>query len=283
MEQSTRVELDGKMLEIINAVEDKNTRDAIRELAVRFKEKSELDEKRFAKLENLTRDINERLREQERYSSKDSVIIKNPPFDARDSTNLFVNIQKFFKEFLKVDVYESELKAYHILPSRSELPDNLMPSVIIRFIKFAQKDLVYKQRKLLRADAKNNFYPKNHLNGKFVYINERLPPIETLIKRLSEEMGYITSSYKCNISVLCCDNIDPTGNKKTFVQVRNIDDIYKLQKPVIRNGFVNNVESRNATSTSAKPFERNFKAANMSSETQVDKIMRLSANKSDMQ
>ena len=171
MEQSTRVELDDKMLEIINAVEDKNTRDAIKELAIRFKEKSELD-KRFAKLENRTRDKNERLREQERYSSKDSVIIKNPPFDARDLTNLFVKIQKFFKEFLKVDVYESELKSYHILPSRSELPDNLMPPVIIKLIKFAQRDLVYKQRKLLRADAKNNFYPKNHLNGKFIYINE---------------------------------------------------------------------------------------------------------------
>ena len=67
MEQSTRVELDDKMLEIIKAVEYRNTRDAIRELAVRFKEKSELDEKRFAKLENLTGEINERLREQERY------------------------------------------------------------------------------------------------------------------------------------------------------------------------------------------------------------------------
>ena len=95
-------------------------------------------------------------------------------------------------------------------------------------------------------------------------------------------MGYITSSYKCNISVLCCDNKDPTGNKKTFVPVRNIDDIYKLQK-LIRNGFVKNVESRNATSTSANTFKRNFEAANMSSETQVDKIMRLSANKSDKQ
>ena len=124
---------------------------------------------------------------------------------------------------------------------------------------------------------------KNHLNGKFTYINERLPPIETLIKILCEEMGYITSSYKCNISVLYCDNMDPTGNKKTFVPVRNVDDIYKLQKPVTRNGFVNNVESRNAISVSAKPFKRNFEAANMSSETQVDKIMRLYANKPDRQ
>ena len=118
MEQSTRVELDGKMMEIINAVEDQNTREAIKELAVRFKERSEIDKKRFAKLNNLTGDINERFREQERYSSKDSVIIKNPPFDARNSTNLFVNIKKFSKEFLKIDVYESELKAFHILLSR---------------------------------------------------------------------------------------------------------------------------------------------------------------------
>ena len=101
MKQSTRAELDGKMLEIITAVEDQNTREAIRELAVRFKEKSESDEKSFAKFEILKQDINERPREQKRYLSKDTVIIKNLPFDARDLTNLFVNIQKFFKEFLK--------------------------------------------------------------------------------------------------------------------------------------------------------------------------------------
>ena len=194
MEQGRRVELNGKMLEIINALEDQNTRDAIWELAVRFKEKSDLDEKRFAKIKNQTLVIKERLREQERYSSKDSLTIKNPPFDARDSTNLFVNIQKFFKEFLKVDLYQSELKAYHNVSSRSELPDNLMPPVIIKFTKFAQKDLVYKQRKLLRDDAKNKFYSKNHLNGKFIYINERQPPIKTVIKKLCEEMGYITLS-----------------------------------------------------------------------------------------
>ena len=76
MEQSTRIELDGKMLNIINAVENQKTRDAIMELAVRFNPKSELDEKRSANFENLTRDINLKLREQERYSSKDSVIIK---------------------------------------------------------------------------------------------------------------------------------------------------------------------------------------------------------------
>ena len=64
---------------------------------------------------------------------------------------------------------------------------------------------------------------------------------------------------------------------------RNVEDIYKLQKPVIRNGFVNNVESQNATSTSANPFKRNFEAPNKSLETQVDKNMRLSANKTDKQ
>ena len=65
--------------------------------------------------------------------------------------------------------------------------------------------------------------------------------------------------------------------------VRNVDDIYKLQKHVIKNGFGNNVEPRNATSTCAYKFKRNYEAANMSSETQIDKIMRLSANKSDKQ
>ena len=63
--------------------------------------------------------------------------------------------------------------------------------------------------------------------------------------------------------------------------VRNVDEIYKLQKPVIRNFVGNNVEPQKATSTSANPFNRNFDAANMSSETQIDKIKKLSANKPD--
>ena len=113
------------------------------------------------------------------------------------------------------------------------------------------------------------------MNGKLIYINERLPPAETLINRLCKEMGYTISSYKCNISVLCCDNMDPTGNK-TFVPVRNVD-IYKLEKSLIRNGFVNNVEPRNATPTSANPFKRNNEATKTSSENQIHKIMRLSA------
>ena len=65
--------------------------------------------------------------------------------------------------------------------------------------------------------------------------------------------------------------------------MRNVDFIYKLQKPVSRNGSLNSVESRNATSTSANPFKRNFEAANMSSETDIEKIIRLSANKSNIQ
>ena len=77
--------------------------------------------------------------------------------------------------------------------------------------------------------------------------------------------------------------MDPTGNKKkTFVPVRNVADIY-TSCICLRNRFVNIAESRNATLVSANPFKRIFEAANMSSETQVDKIMRLSANKSDKQ
>ena len=100
-------------------------------------------QKKFAKLENLTRDINEQLRKKEQFSSKDSVV-KNPPFEARESINLFVNNQKFIREL-----------AYCLPACHSELPDNLMPPVIIKFIKVAQKDLVYEQRKILRAEAKN--------------------------------------------------------------------------------------------------------------------------------
>ena len=52
---------------------------------------------RFDKLMTYCEELNERLREQEKYSGKDSVVILNPPFDAKDEKNLAQNVIWFCK------------------------------------------------------------------------------------------------------------------------------------------------------------------------------------------
>ena len=77
--------IDEKLQRLIDGVEEWNTKLVLQEMAVRFRNKEIQDEERFETFKNLNGDIENRLREQENYSSKDSVIIRNPPFDAQYS------------------------------------------------------------------------------------------------------------------------------------------------------------------------------------------------------
>ena len=260
--------VDEELQRLIDGVKDENTKLVLQQMAVRFRNKEIQDEERFETLKNLYDDIENRLREQEKYSSKDSVIIRNPPFDARDSVKLFDNIKWFCKIYLKVDIVESDLKAYHILPSKNDLPNHLTPPVILKFVQFPKKDLVYRNRKYLKRDPKNNHNPTNPMNNKLIYLNERLPPIENLLKRFCDNLGYITSSHNCNISVLCCDKNDPSGDKKVFIAVKNISYIKNLYKPVLKNANVGG-------NTSANPFKRNHVNADLSPLMQSDKLRKL--------
>ena len=130
------VDQDPELQEIFDAVKDEAIKKALMELSVRFRKKQIEDNESFEQIFNLYNDINDRLREQERYSSKDSLVIKNPPFKLRDSENLFMN---FFHEYLKLDL--KNVKAFHVLPTQRNLPGNLMPSVIVTFIYFQEKRL----------------------------------------------------------------------------------------------------------------------------------------------
>ena len=78
-----------------------------------------------------------------------------------------------------------------------------MPPVILKFVQFHVKDEVYKLRRLLRADFNNNRYLANLLNGKLIYIIERLPPIETMVNFAAEDMSFVTSTcVQCLFFVL---------------------------------------------------------------------------------
>ena len=67
-------------------------------MAVIFKEKSIEDDTRCTHMQNLIADIKERVRKQDWHNSKDSMIIKNPAFDARKmKTKHQKTLQKFFE------------------------------------------------------------------------------------------------------------------------------------------------------------------------------------------
>ena len=103
------------------------------------------------KIEMLTKNqknMNDRLRAQERYSRKDSVLTVNPPFDSRSVQDVTLETLKFFDKFLGVYLERPSIKACHIVPG--QLKYNNMPTVICKFIYFADQKEIFKKRRALR-------------------------------------------------------------------------------------------------------------------------------------
>ena len=211
--------------DLLQNVTDDATREALAKLHAELQESSKKSTNQVRALYDFCDDLDERLRNQERYTSKDCIIIQNPPFNAENNTDLAKNILEFFKTVLKNDkIEEKSLKAFHILPNRKPLPNGILPAVIVKFVYFQDKDDIFRNRRKLR-DYKNPY------NNKNTYIIERLPPVEQDIKQEAEKRGFIVSTWNCTISVLCRRD---GSDENIFVQVRNKQDLQKIRNPVIR-------------------------------------------------
>ena len=70
-------------------------------------------------------------------------------------------------------------------------------------MQFRAKDKIYKLRRLIKVDTKNNRCMAKPVNCKMIHVNERMPP--------AEDMNYVTYTYKRAVSVLFSDPSDPNG------------------------------------------------------------------------
>ena len=85
--------MDVNIENVINQIPEESTRAAIRTVVEMVRAQKEETNKQLAEVWDFISAIDVRLRHQERYLSKDSIIIDNPPFDAR-------NPDSFLKELL---------------------------------------------------------------------------------------------------------------------------------------------------------------------------------------
>ena len=87
------------------------------------------------------------------YTSKHSIVIDNPPCDARHEETFLTQLPIFLKKvYMKTDITfsESKLKAYQILPGPVPLLDNIMPSITVKLVHFYDKTETYKNRRVLK-------------------------------------------------------------------------------------------------------------------------------------
>ena len=204
------------------------TKEAVQAVLDRLVDHERQTDERFADLADFTERLDSRLREQERYTRKNSVIIDNPPFDAAKPTaKLLPKFLEFLNKLYKlcdVTITESRLTAFHILPGPEKMPADITPSVIVSFTHFRGKDEVYKNRRMLK-------HMFNSINNRKVWMKETLPPLDSFVETLARSRKLIAVTKNSEVSRMCKNN----KGENVFVRVNNALDVNNLKNPVIRD------------------------------------------------
>ena len=97
-------------------------------------------------LQNRVTDLELRISEQERYSSKDCLIFNNAPIT--QDGDLWNQMASFINDFMGYKIQPGAFKACHVLgKGHGDKP----PAVIIKFLYFQDKNEVYLRRPMLAS------------------------------------------------------------------------------------------------------------------------------------
>ena len=150
----------------------------------------------------------------------------NPPFDAQRINNVLLDTLWFFEKYLGIRLHETRIKACHRLPGTGN--DYVLPSVIIEYIYFDDKNNFYKSRKLLKKS-------KNEINDQNFYINEHLPKVDAEMKNKANKQGFITSTNNCKVSVL----VSKSNNTIGYHRVNYTSDLANVPNAIKRKDASN--------------------------------------------
>ena len=177
------------------SIPDDKTRRAMKEMMQIMMANQEKIDKRIMELSDFCKELDQRLREKERYSLKDFIIISNPPYDPKDGALISSTI-KFFKTYLTIELKAACLKTCHILIGKKQQPYVLIPAVINKFVYFEEKKSGVQSTKAANRE-------KNPLNGKNINNNERFPPMESIIKPWADHTKLNTTTKNlCSLGSL---------------------------------------------------------------------------------
>ena len=187
-----------KYSEQIQAIDSELLKESLLLLTRIYSTKRKLLKKnaQIRELRNEFTDLKERISEQEKNSSKDTIIINNLPW----LQNVLVSsVLPFFKTFLDNQLLREDLKACHFSSKCSDI--NMPPPVLVNLFYFHQKNDDYVRRSMLDKRGK-----QNPINTENIYINERLPKEQLLNKMYANDKGLITITYNCDVNLFLKDS-----------------------------------------------------------------------------
>lgn len=168
-------------------------------------------------LENRVAQLEDRVNECEKYSSKDTIIFENLPIIKDGKVNLADQVCDFLYSHLSYRSHSSNFKACHYLApwKHGKFP----PPVIVKFIYFGEKMEIFGRKSWLAGIP-------NPINGKPIVLKERLPAHQKAIKEKAESEGLITSTFNCNVKVFTKTNEGhfrsiPVNSLKAVEDIKN--------------------------------------------------------------
>ena len=141
--------------------------------------------------------VKQRSLVQERYTSKGCVIIDNLSL-YNNQLSLTDNVMMFFEKLFKINLNSEAKKACRQLP---KTPKQIVPLVIVKFVYFDHKNLVYGNRNFLAKPEKS--HPDNF---KPIFLRERFSRNDAQIREREEKLNLITTTYNSQVTVFVEEN-----------------------------------------------------------------------------
>ena len=209
--------LDNLLSELENKEENSLIPQILRILQTELVHKDE----EIAKLKEDVSYLSKKINEQERYNSKNCLIITNLPLVSGDS--YFKDVVTFLRDYLGIMINETDLQACHTLGSMTNR--NNPPNVIVRFLHFFTKGRVWARKYQLKGKT-------NPLNGTPIYLRERLTKVDSELMDYARGLGFVTTSLNSDPQITVKFN----GGKKahTIVDYKDDDELYAHGKAITK-------------------------------------------------
>ena len=121
--------------------------------------------------------------------------------------DLVSSVLYFFKTFLDIQLLREDLKACHSLGKCSDI--NKTPPIVVKFVYFHQQNDVYVRRSMLGKRGM-----QNPINTENIYVNERIPKEQLLIKKYASDKGLITTTCNCDVKLFLKHSSGATFSQK---------------------------------------------------------------------
>ena len=200
--------------------------------------------------------LSKQINEQERYNSKNCIIVSNLPLTSGISN--FKDVTQFLREYLGIVVQETDLQACHPLGKFTDRRQP--PNVIVRFLHFYTKDRIWARKYQLKGKM-------NPINNKTIYLRDCLTKPDSDLLDYARGLGCVTTSMNSAPQVFVKTSFGKKAH--TVTDQTDVDELFTGGKIILRRTR-DLKKTSSKTPNQSKFVEAGSKRKNMESSPDID-------------